>query len=124
MATSHTEIAETIDRPRNAAALRASGAPALIQTHAWVSSTAAAICSRLCIPDFACVVKVAKNPGAVGGASKKRCFWRTLKRNHLGSRSPISGNNNAFFFICDIFDNCEALCFEVGDGEFHVLTIW
>ena len=31
MATSHTEIAETIDRTRNAAALRASGAPAFAQ---------------------------------------------------------------------------------------------
>ena len=123
MANSQTEMAKTIHRPRKFAALEASGAPALIQTHARVSSTAAAICSRLCIPDFACVVEVAKNSGGMRGAPEEWGFWRTLKRNHLGRRSPISGNHNAFFFVCDVFDDREALAFKVGDGEFRVLTI-
>jgi hypothetical protein len=123
MATSQTEIAETMDRPRNVAALRASGAPALIQTQACVSSTAAPICSRGCIPNFARGVDVAKNPGAVGGAPEEGRFRRPFKGNHLGSRAPIPGDHDAFLFICDVFDDREAFGFEMGDSQFHGLTI-
>jgi len=106
--TSQTEMADTMQRPRKVAAATASEAPALIQSQACVSSTAAPMLARFCIPSFPSAVEVSQNLGRMGSAPEERRACAACEWNNLGGGASVPSNHDPLFFVCDVLHNREA----------------